>query len=318
MVQENGKLPDWVYGILACPWCKKELTSNSCKRLACEECQIEFPDGPSGQPDLRLSGPLQTSLPSVYDPAVTEIPEKLWQIPPEIEAKIKEAENTVGRPEVDLIAWLIDSVRPGSVVLDLGAMSNRDRKLIESRGAKYLAIEIDAEDAMILGDAHAIPLLDNSVDVLVCMSVFEHLKNPFLAAREISRVLKPKARFIGMVGFLEPVHGLPHGSFFHHSYLGIYTVLQTSGFQVNYMAVSSKWQAIRPISRSMLIGLPRGITYTIIWPLKVVQNILWLAYGLRTGDVGKARALRDRRLSASVKFVATKWSPSLPPSVAGD
>jgi SAM-dependent methyltransferase len=311
MVQEDGKLPDWVYDILACPWCKKKLTTNSGKRLACEECQIEFPDGPSGQPDLRLSGLLQTSLPSVYDPSVTEIPEDLWQIPPEIEARLTEADHTVGRPEMDLIAWLIDSVRPGSVVLDLGAMSNRDKKMIESRGAKYLAVEIDAEDAMILGDAHAIPLLDNSVDVLICMSVFEHLKNPFLAAREIRRVLKPKSRFIGMVGFLEPVHGLPHGSFFHHSYLGIYTLLQMTGFEVNYMGVSSRWQAIRPISRSMLVGLPKRVTYSIIWPLKVFQNILWLAYGLKTGDVRKARASRDRRLSASVKFVATKCSSSL-------
>lgn len=318
MVEENGNLPDWVYGILACPWCKKELTGNSCKRLACGGCQIEFPDGPSGQPDLRLSGPLQTSLPSVYDPSVTEIPENLWQIPPEIEVRIKEAEYTVGRPEVDLIAWLIDSVRPGSVVLDLGAMSNRDRKLIESRGAKYLAVEIDADDAMILGDAHAIPLLDNSVDVLICMSVFEHLKNPFLAAREIRRVLKPKSRFIGMVGFLEPVHGLPHGSFFHHSYLGIYTLLQMTGFEVNYMGVSSRWQAIRPISRSMLVGLPRRMAYSIVWPLTVFQNILWLAYGLKTGDVRRARELRDRRLSASVKFVATKCSSSPHQSAAAE
>lgn len=315
MVQENGNLPGWIYGILACPWCKKELRSNSRKRLACAECAIEFPDGPSGQPDLRLSGLLQTSLPSVYDPSITEIPEELWQIPSEIEARIKEAEDTVGRPEMDLIAWLIDSVRPGSVVLDLGAMSNRDRKLIESRGAKYVAVEIDAEDAMILGDAHAIPLLDNSVDVLICMSVFEHLKNPFLAAREIRRVLKPESRFIGMVGFLEPVHGLPHGSFFHHSYLGIYTLLQMTGFEVNYMGVSPRWQAIRPISRSMLVGLPRRMTYSIIWPLTVFQNILWWAYGLKTGDVKRARVSRDRRLSASVKFVATKSSSSLLQSV---
>src|SRR5258708_6568578 len=253
MVEENGKLPDWVFSILACPWCKRELTRTLGKRLACEECKKEFPNGPSGQPDLRLSGPLQTSLPSVYDPSVVEIPENLWQIPSQVDARIKEAETTVGRPEVDLIAWLIDSVRPGSVVLDLGAMSNRDRKLIESHGAKYLAVEIDAEDAMILGDAHAIPLLDNSVDVVICMSVFEHLKNPFMAAREIRRVLKPKSRIIGMVGFLEPVHGLPHGSFFHHSYLGIYTLLQMTGFQVNYIGVSPRWQAIRPISRSMLL-----------------------------------------------------------------
>lgn len=315
-VQEDGKLPDWVYDILVCPWCKKHLTSNSSQRLTCEQCQIQFLSGPSGQPDLRLSGLLQTSLPSVYDPSITEIPEELWQIPPDIEAKMNEAEHVVGRPEVDLLAWLIDSVRPGSVVLDLGAMSNRDKKLIESRGAKYLAIEIDADEAMILGDAHAIPLADNSVDVLMCMSVFEHLKNPFLAAREIKRVLKPKSRFIGMVGFLEPVHGLPHGSFFHHSYLGVYSLLQATGFEVSYIGVSPRWQAIRPISRSMLVGLPKRMTYAIIWPLKVFQNILWLAYGFKTGEGKRARTVRDRRLSASVKFVATKPASARPEFVA--
>jgi SAM-dependent methyltransferase len=210
-----------------------------------------------------------------------------------------------GRPQKDLVAWLLASLNPGAVVLDLGAKSNRDKRLIESLGAKYIAIEINAKDAMILGDAHAIPLLDNSVDVLMCMSVFEHLKNPFLGAQEVRRVLKPGGRFIGIVGFLESVHGLPHGSFFHHSYLGLYSLLKTSGFGLNYLGVETGWQAIHSISRAMLPGVPKRLANLLVKPLEGMLNLLSYAAGAKSGNVSQSRRQKHRNLSASVKFVAT-------------
>jgi SAM-dependent methyltransferase len=262
-----------------------------------------LPLGPAGQPDLRLAGPLEVTVPSVYDPSLVEIPESVWRLSPEVEAHMGRAQQLNDRGQKDLVAWLLASVKPGAVVLDLGAKSNRDKKLIESLGAKYVAIEISAKDAMILGDAHAIPLLDASVDVLLCMSVFEHLKNPFLA--EVRRVLRPGGHFIGIVGFLESVHGLPHGSFFHHSYLGIYSLLKSAGFNLEYMAVETGWQAIHSISRAMLPGVPKGLTKLLTKPLEGMQSLAWYAYGVKSGDVARARRQRQRNLSASVKFVAT-------------
>lgn len=296
----------WYEELLACPCCKCSLNTTENRLLFCKTCQIQYSRGVQNQPDLRLNNVFTTSLLVQYDPVLCVIPEEIWQLPTLIAQYLPQARELSGRPQADLKAWLLATVKPGMTVLDLGAKSNRDKALVESLGGRYIAIEIAAADAMILGDAHAIPLLDQSVDVVMSMSVFEHLKNPYLAAQEVWRVLKPGGHFIGIVGFLESIHGLPHGSYFHHSYLGIYTLLTASHFAVHYLATFAGWSAIHAISRAMLPGVPKRLAYLIIAPLRLMQNVLWYLYGLKSGNVAVARATRNRILSASVHFVATK------------
>lgn len=43
----------------------------------------------------------------------------------------------------------------------------------------------------IVGDIHALPLADGSVDAIICVSVLEHVEDPALAVKEMFRVLKP-------------------------------------------------------------------------------------------------------------------------------
>ncbi len=43
----------------------------------------------------------------------------------------------------------------------------------------------------IVGDIHAMPFPDNSVDAIICMAVLEHVEDPKKAVEEIYRVLKP-------------------------------------------------------------------------------------------------------------------------------
>jgi ubiquinone/menaquinone biosynthesis C-methylase UbiE len=43
----------------------------------------------------------------------------------------------------------------------------------------------------IVGDIHALPFSDNSLDAIVCIAVLEHVEEPQKAMREIYRVLKP-------------------------------------------------------------------------------------------------------------------------------
>jgi SAM-dependent methyltransferase len=296
----------WYWEMLACPFCKCSLDSTTNSPIFCKTCQIEYPLGVQGQPDLRLNGIFSASLPVQYDPTLCLIPEEIWKMPAFVARYLPQASDLTGRPQADLKAWLLATIKPEMKVLDLGARSNRDKELVENLGGRYLAIEIAAPDAMILGDAHAIPLLDQSVDIVMSMSVFEHLKNPYLAAQEVKRVLKPGGHFIGIVGFLESVHGLPHGSYFHHSYLGIYALLTASKFKVHYLAAFHGWSAIHAISRAMLPGLSKRLAYLLIAPLCLLQDILWYAYGLKSGDVNAARNMRNRILSASVHFVATR------------
>lgn len=57
------------------------------------------------------------------------------------------------------------------------------------------------------GDIHALPFKSSSADVIICFEVFEHINNPFLAERELSRVLKKNGTLILTVPFLLPYHG---------------------------------------------------------------------------------------------------------------
>lgn len=64
----------------------------------------------------------------------------------------------------------------------------------------------------IVGDIHALPLADNSVDAIICIAVLEHVEDPLLALREIHRVLKPGGYCFLYVPFL----------FYYHAEIGYY------------------------------------------------------------------------------------------------
>jgi len=50
---------------------------------------------------------------------------------------------------------------------------------------------------------------DNSVDLIFCMEVIEHVKNPFKGASEVHRILKPGGLFIASTVFIYPIHEVP-------------------------------------------------------------------------------------------------------------
>ncbi|MFH1620604.1 MAG: methyltransferase domain-containing protein [Patescibacteria group bacterium] len=58
----------------------------------------------------------------------------------------------------------------------------------------------------ILGDIHALPLADNSIDGVICRSVLEHVERPWDALREIHRVLKNGGLVFIQVPSIYPYH----------------------------------------------------------------------------------------------------------------
>lgn len=62
----------------------------------------------------------------------------------------------------------------------------------------------------VIGAGEALPFKDDSFDVVFSFSVLEHIKNPFVAASEISRVLKTGGILYANTPFLIPEHGYPH------------------------------------------------------------------------------------------------------------
>jgi uncharacterized protein YbaR (Trm112 family) len=65
----------------------------------------------------------------------------------------------------------------------------------------------------VVGDVHRLPFRPNTIDFFFGLAVFEHLRNPFLAAEEIFKALKPGGYVYGDCNFVFPYHGYPHHYF---------------------------------------------------------------------------------------------------------
>lgn len=65
----------------------------------------------------------------------------------------------------------------------------------------------------VLGVGEILPFKDASFDAVISNAVLEHVRYPWLCAREILRVLKPGGALLCCVPFLQPVHGYPHHYF---------------------------------------------------------------------------------------------------------
>lgn len=120
------------------------------------------------------------------------------------ELDLVETEN-VSAHEYDQYALaLIDRHRDG-LVLDCGAGL---RNTYYPNVVNYEIVEYDTTD--VLGAAERLPFADESFDAVLSLNVLEHVKDPFQAAREIMRVMKPGAELMAVAPFLQPLHGYPH------------------------------------------------------------------------------------------------------------
>ena len=121
------------------------------------------------------------------------------------------------RDSRELLSEMIKSVPTNGRILDLGCGPRDQAKPIEYLGYRYVGVDYSNPSADLLADAHSIPFSDNSFDCVFSYAVLEHLHSPFMAIREIERVLRPGGLFIGTVSQGEPFHA----SYFHHTTWGL-------------------------------------------------------------------------------------------------
>jgi SAM-dependent methyltransferase len=105
----------------------------------------------------------------------------------------------------------------------------------------------------IVGDIHALPFPDSSVEAYLCIAVLEHIEDPHQAAREMYRTLKPGGMCFVYAPFLYPYHAERgyYGDFFRYTeeaFRHIFKQFKTIEI-VNVRGAFETWIYLSPLRR---------------------------------------------------------------------
>lgn len=136
---------------------------------------------------------------------------------------------TFGRNnELRRLEWLKDylsRVKPGSRILDAGAGEQRNKafcghlQYVSQDFCQYegkgdgTALQTGAWDTTkidLVSDITSIPAEDKSFDVVLCTEVLEHVPDPAMAVRELSRLVKEGGQLILTAPFSSLTHFAPY------------------------------------------------------------------------------------------------------------
>ena len=146
-------------------------------------------------------------------------------------------ESSRSRPRTPVTQWARNSKTSsrGAIerVLHLGAGSTS----IKYPGCVELEYKI-FRHTDVVGDAHALPFRDNAFDHVFAFNVFEHLRSPRIAAKEILRVLKPGGSVAIHTAFLQALHEEP-SHFYNATEYGVREWF--AGFEIEKCGVSGNF-----------------------------------------------------------------------------
>ena len=161
-----------------------------------------------------------------------------------------------------------------------------------------------------LVDVHSLSFAPDTFDHVITNAVLEHVANPFLAMREVARVLKRDGVLSGSVAFLEPHH---HRSHFHLTADGVMHVLGDAGLRVEGLWPQEAWLVF-----DSLATMPGPLS----WPSRQLLRLAGALEGvirrrhLHPRDIPAGRWLRRKAsgtyrdelltITGQVDFVARK------------
>jgi len=195
----------------------------------------------------------------------------------------------------------------GGRVLDLGAGTGSSKQLF-GENWEWIGIDIYPEhESVIKEDAHNLSFQDDYFDLIISIAVFEHLHSPWIAIKEISRVMKKGAFFLGTVAFLEPEHG---NSYFHMTKRGMSQILKVGSLREVSVEPTEGWNVLTSMK---MFPIP-GVKYYNKLKAKLVFSMRSLLIRIRLLTLKGERKKRGLELyntdkyrySGSFRFLAQK------------
>ena len=194
--------------ILACPKCKSEIIFTG--EFICQnsDCGLHFPLVGSIPVLINESNSLFkiedfVELRETTYKKSSSLKKRLRSFVPDINLNIKAKDNFK-----KFFARLLEERDKPLVLVIGGAVAGRGFDL-ENLPENITLIESDvafAERSNFICDAHDLPFKDASFDGVIAQAVLEHVLDPWRAAAEIYRVLKPGGTVYAETPFMQQVH----------------------------------------------------------------------------------------------------------------
>jgi len=164
-------------------------------------------------------------------------------------------------------------------VYDFGAGASPYREYFLTLASEYIAVDwadnYQKHNIDITADLNKpLPIADNVADVVVSLSVLEHLQCPQGMLDEGFRVLKPGGAILLQVPWQWWVHEAPH-DFFRYTPYGLRYLLENSGFQeIEIKAQAGFFTTIVLKCNYFSLRFVRG-PLLVRWAIRKVFTALW-------------------------------------------
>lgn len=197
------------------------------------------------------------------------------------------------------IARVAGNYGSDAAVLDLGCGNGGNRSALALLGlTRVTAVDLWSPAADYLADAHRLPFTDGVFRLVVATATIEHFTNPFLAFREIARVLMPGGVLVATASFWESWHG----SYFHATPGGLGILCRDAGLDLTDLW--SGWGFVASVGAHAL-GLARHkralyraqAAFDVAMSLRHGQDAVW-EHRLRTSGSFGIRARKPEIANA--------------------
>ncbi len=158
-------------------------------------------------------------------------------------------------------------------VADVGCGRAKYQNLIREYSKTYTTIDNGSSGPQfsgvnfvpdIIADVGAISVENDSFDTVICTEVLEHVQDPFLVVREISRILRSGGHAIISSGWISPYHQEPE-DYWRFSIPGYKVLCERNGleFVTSYRKGGYFTLMLYMVSRSIFLNA--GPFFTKIW-----------------------------------------------------
>ncbi|HLB75292.1 MAG TPA: class I SAM-dependent methyltransferase [Sedimentisphaerales bacterium] len=116
-------------------------------------------------------------------------------------------------------------------LIDVGCGSKPFKHIFTNIDSYYGVDIVENSEADLICDVQKLEIEDNSADTILSTQVIEHVPEPNVLMREISRICKKGGIVLLTAPFLCRIHGEPH-DFFRFTRFGLKHLFEKNGFEI--------------------------------------------------------------------------------------